>query len=121
MDHDTFIEEFEEMGFDVEEKESNEGDGRGVVLAENENGDEIWWSVIDSPEVWGVHIDPDRCSIDQDPFRWKDLDFDGDAVVIEGATGTRSKDFGYGRSGFEGEVRIDSDGLTITETERHTP
>lgn len=121
MDHETFIETFEEMGFDVEEEEPPAGADRGIVIAENENGDQLCWSVIDDPEVWGIHIDPDRASIDQTPFEWDDLDFEDDKVVIPHATGTRSKDFGYGRAGFDGSVSIDSQGTTITETERHSP
>jgi hypothetical protein len=119
MDHETFKETFTEIGFHVKEQEPPEGEERGTVLAENDNGDELWWSVIDPPEVWGIHIFLDRATLDDTAFQWDELSVEDDEVVIEDATGTRSKNVGYGVTGFDGTVAIDQHGATIAETYRH--
>lgn len=117
MNHERFRQQFEEMGFDVTvDQEPPEDEELGVLVAENDEGDQLFWSVIDSPEEWGVYIDPDAYTLDDATFRWEDLTIDGDDVVVEGATGTRRKEFGYGRAGFDGELRIGPNRSKVTET-----
>jgi len=119
MDHETFMETFHDMGFHVYEWEPPDDAERGVVSARNENGDEVWWSVIDPPETWGVHVVLDRGTLDDDTFRWSELSIGDGELVIEDATGTHSKRVGYGVTGFDGTVAIDQHGATIEETYRH--
>lgn len=117
MNHERFRKQFEDMGFDVSvERESPEDDEGNVLVAENDDGDKLFWSVIDSPEVWGVYIEPDRYSLDNATFRWEELTFEDGDVVIENAHGTRPKQSGYGRAGFNGELRIGPRGSQVTET-----
>jgi hypothetical protein len=119
MNHDTFIDTFEEMGFDVAEQPAPEDVSRGIIVASNDSGDELCWSVIDhptKPEKWGVYVDPARASLDDPTFGWEELTFEDNAVVLDGVSGTRTKDFGYGRASFDGRAVIDHLGMTITET-----
>lgn len=119
MNHDTFQEAFESRGFGVyvdQEPPDNEPESLPVLAAENDEGDCLYWSVIDSPEQWGVYVDPDDYTLDDATLRWDEVTFDGDDFVIENATGTRTAQMGYGRRAFDGELRIGPHRSKITET-----
>lgn len=120
MNHELFRKKFKEMGFDVSvDREPPEDEGKEVLVAENDRGDQLFWSVIDEPEVWGVYIDPDEYTLDDATFRWNELTIDGNEVVIEDATGTRAKQHGYGRAGFDGELRVGPLRSQVTETKTY--
>ena len=116
MNHERFRHKFEEMGFtvSVDNEPVNEHD-KGVLLAENDNGDKIYWCIIDQSETWGIYVDPDRFTLDDATFEWDQVRVDGDTLVFKSATGTRAKQTGYGRAGFSGTLTIDPRGSEVTE------
>lgn len=117
MDHDTFRTTFSRMGFEIEEERN--GEDEPVLIAENRQGDKVWWSVDPDTGGWGLYVQPDGPTFDDAMFSPGDVEFSDDALVIPEARGTRPAEVGYGRRGFDGEVRIDSQGVTITEVSEH--
>lgn len=120
MNHDKFREQFEQLGFDVSvDREPPEDKDLGVLVAENDRGDEIFWSVIADPEQWGLYVSPAGFTLDDATFEWHDADFGDNSVSFDGVSGTRSKQFGYGRAAFRGTLTIDT--FTAEVCEVHTP
>jgi len=116
MNHDKFRETFEDLGFDVsQDEEPPEGEENGVLVAENDSGDEIFWSVIDAPEQWGLCVRPDRLTLDNPTFEWHEVEFRDGAFVIEGVSGTAPAQTGYGRTAFSGDLRVDQSSTQAEE------
>lgn len=122
MNHDTFRKKFDRIGFDVttdwapsEQEKEDMDDPRPVLVATNSNGDDVYWNRDTDTNEWSLYFDPSGASLDTKSLAGSEVAFTDDAVVIEGASGTRSSTTGYGRSTWEGTFRLDADGVTITE------
>lgn len=116
MDHEQFKQRLEDLGFDVEEDTDDTEDGmKPPIKATNQQGDTIWWS-LGADEEWGLYIDPERYTLDDAFLLPREVRLDSDALVIEGATGTKIKDVGYGRAAFDGTMRITKTNTSVTET-----